>query len=777
MADSTIGKAYVQIVPSADGITEKMNTLFGGKGDEVGKSVGSEFGSGMLNAITGFGSKITSFMSGLASEITSIAMNAFSSLSDVAAYGDDIDKMSQKMGLSAEAYQEWQAVMQHSGTSMEAMQSSMKTLANAAETNSDAFKALGITEKELAKLSQEELFEKTISELQKMDDVTERTYLSGKLLGRGATELGALLNTSAEETEAMKQRVHELGGVMSDEAIKASAQFQDNLQDLQTALTGAKNEIISNFLPSVNLLTEGFTKLVAGEEGADELIGKGITQFLGEFETVASSVLESINTFIEQNSGVIIGGIVKMAGGVAEGFAKSLPKIVSAINALIPQIVEAFGSIGQSVVSTFPSVIDAVISLASEIAALLPTLLSQIASAIVTALPEIVNGITEMLPVLIDTVVQVVDTIAALLPEIIPPVFEAIVNAIPMLAQTIADNLPVVIKTLTDLVMSVAALIPDILPVLMPALTQAVTALIEGVAAAMEELPELISAMIDISMAMVDAVLDNLPLFLDCAVQIVKAMGKAVYDHFPEIIDAFGKLFVKIVDTVEGWFPKIWDAISGIWKKIINGIEDGWDDFMHEVYEWGDSIWEAAEEIAGNIVDFFGGPDGPVGKMLEVGEAIIDGIWEGITQGWEDLKTNVTEFGDTVVETFCDIFDIHSPSKIMEDMVGKNLALGIGAGFSDEIGNVTKQMGSEVGGIIDEITGTEIDANFSRSVTFTQAAADTAAAGTDAAPSQTTPATIQIVTPDRRVLAEWLVPDINDVMGGILELQTRGCAT
>jgi hypothetical protein len=57
----------------------------------------------------------------------------------VASYGDNIDKMSQKMGMSASAYQEWDAVMQHSGTSMETMKSSMKTLANAAETGNDAF--------------------------------------------------------------------------------------------------------------------------------------------------------------------------------------------------------------------------------------------------------------------------------------------------------------------------------------------------------------------------------------------------------------------------------------------------------------------------------------------------------------------------------------------------------------------------------------------------------------------------------------------------------------
>ena len=122
-----------------------------------------------------------------------------SAASGVASYGDNIDKMSQKMNMTAEAYQEWDAVMQHSGTSMESMKASMKTLANAAETNNKAFKEIGITEKDLQTLNQQELFEKTIAGLQNMTDDTQRTYVAGKLLGKGATELGALLNTSAAD--------------------------------------------------------------------------------------------------------------------------------------------------------------------------------------------------------------------------------------------------------------------------------------------------------------------------------------------------------------------------------------------------------------------------------------------------------------------------------------------------------------------------------------------------------------------------------------------------
>ena len=128
----------------------------------------------------------------------------------IAKLGDTIDKTSQKLGMSAKAYQEWDFVMTHAGASIESMTTSMKTLASAAATNNAAFAELGLTQEKIAGLSQEELFRETIAALQKVTDKTERTYLAGRLLGRGATELGALLNMSAEETDAMRRRVGEL---------------------------------------------------------------------------------------------------------------------------------------------------------------------------------------------------------------------------------------------------------------------------------------------------------------------------------------------------------------------------------------------------------------------------------------------------------------------------------------------------------------------------------------------------------------------------------------
>ena len=120
---------------------------------------------------------------------------------EVAEYGDTIDKESQKMGISAQAYQEWDAILKHSGGSVSDIKAGLVTLSKQVANGSDAFKRLGLSTNELKNLSKEEIFAKVVSKLQGMEEGAERTAIANQLLGRSSKELGALLNTSAEDTE------------------------------------------------------------------------------------------------------------------------------------------------------------------------------------------------------------------------------------------------------------------------------------------------------------------------------------------------------------------------------------------------------------------------------------------------------------------------------------------------------------------------------------------------------------------------------------------------
>lgn len=317
-----IAKAYVQIIPSADGIKGNLEKLMGGEADSAGKSAGSKFGQAFGGALK-TGGKV---MAGMGAAATALTGTLIAGANATAEYGDHIDKMSQKMHVSSTFYQEWDAIMQHSGTTMDTMQRGMTTLSKAAENGSDAFEALGITQEQIASMNQEELFAETIKALQGMEEGTERTVLAQELLGGSSKELGALLNTSAEETEAMRQRVHELGGVMSDEAVKAAAAYQDSLQDMKTAFGGLKNNLMGEFLPSMTTVMDGLALLFSGDEAGLGKIKEGIQGFADQIRELLPNLIEvggelvvSLTNAIVENLPVLLESAVQAIQTIVEG--------------------------------------------------------------------------------------------------------------------------------------------------------------------------------------------------------------------------------------------------------------------------------------------------------------------------------------------------------------------------------------------------------------------------------------------------------------------------
>jgi hypothetical protein len=432
----------------------------GAAGEKAGSSFGSKLGSALGKA-----GKIGAAAVGLLATGTAAATSALvSGTKQVAAYGDNIDKMSQKLGMSAEAYQEWDAIMQHSGTTIDAMQSSMKTLATAAETGAGAFEDLGLSLDDIANMSQEELFAATITALQNVDDETQRTYLAGKLLGRGATELGALLNMSAEETETMRERVHELGGVMSDEAVKAAAAYQDSLQDMQTAMKGLTNGMLAEFLPGVTTVMDGLAEIFSGDsEGGLSMVSDGVSQLvenlteeLPRFMEVGVGILESIATAILSPENVenllqagtslmteLIGFLIESAPmllevglqlilALADGLIDALPELIPAIVDVILTIVEKLTE-PDTVVKLVEASFKIMAAIAEGLIKAIPVLVERVPEIIMNLLegfveqwPEMKKGGMELLQALGDGIMEAVKDIVLVVDKVITSIFEQI---------------------------------------------------------------------------------------------------------------------------------------------------------------------------------------------------------------------------------------------------------------------------------------------------------------------------------------------------------------
>jgi hypothetical protein len=93
-----------------------------------------------------------------------------------------------------------------------------------------------------------------------------------------------------------------------------------------------------------------------------------------------------------------------------------------------------------------------------------------------------------------------------------------------------------------------------------------------------------------------------------------------------------------------------------------------------------------------------------ISAIAEVGENIVKGLWEGIKNVGAWIKEKISGFFDGIVDGIKDFFGIESPSKLMRDQIGKNIALGVAEGIEDNGDAVSDAMQD----MADTVADTEI---------------------------------------------------------------------
>lgn len=583
-----VGRATITIIPNMQGAQQTISEQLGAASESAGKSGGEKAGSAFTANMGSMISAGAAVVTGAVAAVTGAAIGAgkaiWDSANNVAQFGDNIDKMSQKMGISAQAYQEWDFVMQHSGTSMESLKASMKTLANAAERDNDAFKELGISTKDIQKMSQEDLFSTVIAGLQEVEDTTQRTYLAGQLLGRGATELGALLNMSAEETAAMKQEVHDLGGVLDDTAVKNAATFQDTLQNLTTAADGLKNSMVANLLPSLTTVMNGFTGLITGTDGAEKQISSGINSLIKNITTALPTALDAITSIVSGVTSVLPDLVVTLADA-----------IIGALPTLGNTFMDVGGKILDAITQVLPKMLDAGLKLIIQLA----------------------QGITQAIPKLLPAIVTLVSDLGKMIMENLPMLLKAGLELVLALAQGIAENVGDLAVAAIQLVTQLETFIIENLPEIMQTGLEIVLALINGI---VESLPELTTAITEMMTTFVDTVTNNLPEILKCGFEILAALVEGVLKALPDLIMVVPKIY-------KGLFDKIilmdWKSIG---KNIVTGIRDGLIKAKDTLIK---AIQNLCTEAWGKVKEFFGIAS-PSKLMKYAGAMIGEGLVKGI---------------------------------------------------------------------------------------------------------------------------------------------------
>lgn len=615
----------------------------------------STFGSGVKTAM-----KVgTAAIAAVGTAAVGLGVSFTKSVGSLAEYGDNIDKTSQKIGISAEAYQEWDAVLQHSGASADSLKAVMKTLSNQAVKSAEEFQQLGISEEEVANLSKEDLFAKVVTGLQEMEEGTEKTAIATKLLGRGATEFGALLNTSAEETQAMRDRVHELGGVMSDEAVKASAKYQDTLQDMTTAFSGLKRTMMSEFLPSVTTVMEGLTEIFAGnyDEGLTQ-IGDGVNDIVNNISEVLPKVTE-------------VGG--QIVTSLIDAFSQNLPVLLNSAVGIIM-------SLGDALIQNAPMIVSSGLEIIVNIA----------------------DSILNNLPTIVETGLEVMIEFAEGLSKAIPKMIPTVVNIVVQIVQIISKQAPKLVVVALELAQALFQGLVDAIPTIVEAIPQIVQALVEMITGG-DSIMQIIDGTIELFTAMLDALPDIIEQIVGMIPEIITAIVTALMKATPQLVEAGVKLFVALIKSA----PKIISTIISLIPTIVTSLVQGFQNSMPQIESAGVRMFTGlanaipkiittlkaeVPKIISNIVSTL---SNGVSQLKTVGENLIIGLYNGINNKVQWVIGLVGNLAQSIINKAKSAFKESSPSKVFYE-IGDYLGVGLGMGWEDSIEEVNKQIDKDL---------------------------------------------------------------------------------
>lgn len=636
MAD--LATAYVQIVPSADGIQGKLTEALGGPAQAAGASAGADLGGGL---VSGIGTALAGGAVAVGAAAAGLTASLVSGASDVAAYGDHIDKMSQKIGISAESYQQWDYVMSRAGTSVDNLKAGMQTLATQAQNNSEAFQQLGISEEEVANLSQEELFEKVIFGLSEMEAGSERSTLAAELLGKAGKDMGPLFNEGTAAIQEQLQMASDYGMVMSDDLVAASAAFEDSLTTMQGTMNGLKNNILGEFLPAMTSVMDGLAMVFAGDSSGMQLVEQGVTDFVNGLSEMLPEVLSfgadlvtTLSTALIDNLPSLIQSATDLMIQLAGALIDALPDIAACG---VEIIVTLATSLGEALPDLIPSIIDAVLL---------------IGQTLIDNLPQLIEAAITLFLGLVDGLVAATPDIVAALPGMISSVVEALIGSIPLLIEAGIQLFIALVQNMDAIISGIVAAVPQIISSLISAFSESGPQILT---AGVELVTQLGSGML----TMVTSVFNNAKTIISSVISGFGSMGTELLNVGKSIVDGLWQGLQNAWGTItDGLGGLVGSAASGL--KNLLGISSPSKVMRDEIGVWIPAgIAEGIEEGAPLVYDAMDDIDAAInsiGTGVEINtrlraavdptnEALLNSI-EMLRTGRDNLAVNVYLQGD-----------------------------------------------------------------------------------------------------------------------------------
>ena len=542
---SQVATAYVQIIPSAQGIGGGIAQALGG--DAAADSAGRSFGGKLVGAIKGViaaagigaalskaiteGAALEQSIGGVetlfgdaANQVIAAADNAFATAGLSAnAYMETVTGFSARLlqGLGGDT----QAAAALADTAVTDMADNANKMGTSMETITQTYQSLARGNYEM---------------------------LDNLKLGYGGTqaEMARLINDSGVLGDTMVATAENVNSIGFDKMIEAIHVVQTEMGitgttalEAETTITGSLNALQASFSnvlanlalgrdlgPSLNALATTLTTFLSGN-------------LLPAVWNILSALPSALVTFLTSLGPQLAAGLQGLVSQITTGMTTSLPQMMQGGATMVQGIVQG-------------------------ITATLPSLLQSGAQMVVSA----IQGFSQQYPALLNSGVQAVQSIVSGIVQMLPSVLQSAVEVVSAFLGMIVQNLPEVLSAGADILQSVVEGIGQSLPYIWQA---AVELLQNFLTTIVQNLPEIIAAGFDLIVSLIEGIGNAMPNLITSAGEIYRTIWDTITSiNWPQL----GMDIVRgLINGLGAMGGALWDAATNIARSAFNAIKGFFD--------------------------------------------------------------------------------------------------------------------------------------------------------------------------------------------------------
>ena len=709
---------YEQLVGGVDTLFKNASKKVQDYANNAYKTAGMSANDYMENA-TAFSASLISSLGGDTAAAAEYANRAMVSMSDNA------NKMGTNMDSIVQTYQSLSrgnyAMLDNLKLGYGGTKAELQRLIADAATYTDVQKEMGITV-DASSMS----FDNIVNAI---------AVVQGHLGIAGATalEAGTTIEGSVNSMKAAWANL--VTGIADD-----NADMEDLINKFVTTIVGDGTEsnlgVLGNIMPTVKHALNGAANLI---NEMVPIIMQEVPSIINEnlpiLVEAAVGIVQSLVDGINSNQEMLFNTIFDVITYLAESFISLLPKIVElGLNLIV--------SLANGIAENLPQLIPTVINVITQIVETLtnPDTLGNLVNASVSIIVTLADGIMNALPTLLEKAPIIMQNLVNTLIENAPKLIESASTIIGTLSSCIAGFIPDLIPTIVSIILTIVENLINNVDKLIDSAISIIMALANGL---INSLPILIEKAPVIIQNLVDAIVNNAPKLLDAAFTLITTLAKALIDYLPDLLASIPKIISSLVNGLIEVAPKLLSSALEFIKTLAKGLIEYLPTFVAKapviiaklvtslIENVGklslaavkiiaslakgliDNLPNLLSKIPRLVSDIMNGFKNEIGDWpKDIGSMIVDGLWNGLRDGWNWLTDSVKNLANDLLNAAKDTLGIHSPSREFAK-IGKFCVAGFNEGIDDlmDTSTITKSISASVDDISANVTSVSAGSN------------------------------------------------------------------